>query len=82
MQNHDHSVDFRFIITLAKGMFDMQIDKKKKTKKRKIFFNDKKLWNKKQQHMFYMWMFFLFYFYYFFNQNFLLSVNILFENKN
>ena len=32
----------RFIITLAKGVFDLQIDKKKK----KNVFNEKKLWKK------------------------------------
>ena len=48
---------FRFIITLVKGMFDLQIDKKKKKKKMSSM---NKSCEKKQQHIlkiFYMWMF-------------------------
>ena len=49
----------RFIITLVKGMFDLQIDKKKKTKNKKVSSMNKSC-EKKQQHIlkiFYMWMF-------------------------
>ena len=38
---------FRFIITLVKGMFDFQIDKKKK---QKTVFNEYKLWKKTTAH--------------------------------
>ena len=46
----------RFIITLVKGMFDLQIDKKKK----KMSSMNKSCEQKQQQHIlkiFYMWMF-------------------------
>ena len=46
----------RFIITLVKGMFDLQIDKKKK----KTSSMNKSCEKKQQQHIlkiFYMWMF-------------------------
>ena len=48
----------RFIITLVKGMFDLQIDKKKKHKTKNCL-QWIKVVKKKQQHIkiFYMWMF-------------------------
>ena len=49
----------RFIITLFKGMFDLQIDKKKK-KNKKMSSMNKRCEKNQQQHIlkiFYMWMF-------------------------
>jgi hypothetical protein len=48
----------RFIITLVKGMFDLQIDQKKEKHKKMSSMN--KSYEKKKQHIvkiFYMWMF-------------------------